>query len=225
MPELRLPLGSLGRGRLRDRADGQGRRRDRSAVYVAFRSSLPRSASKIRACGCEIHSPPAPRSFSRWARRAPLSNRASANPAQTGFSAAAQQPQGGRDPATAASHLPRRDQLRPRRRHHLGQERQPGRRSAGRRTSTCSEDNKPQKIDTFKLIKLDGGTADAHQGAGRRKSATTSTRSRKAARDDVASVRDFPRRLPRPPRREHGGARTAGALRRRRKSARRTWSA
>src|SRR5262245_19979127 len=24
-----------------------------------------------------------------------------------------------------------------------------------------SEDNKPQKIDTFKLIKLDGGTADA----------------------------------------------------------------
>ena len=38
--------------------------------------------------------------------------------------------------AAAAAGLPRRHQLRPRRRHHLGQERQPGRRSAGRRTST-----------------------------------------------------------------------------------------
>ena len=64
------------------------------------------------------------------------------------------------------------------------------------------EDNKPQKIDTFKLIKLDGGTADAIKDPPKEIRNDFDEES-EAARDDVRS-----------PRREHGGTRTAGAVHR-----------
>ena len=79
------------------------------------------------------------------------------------------------------------------------------------RSPTCStsdfevtEDGKPQKIETFKLIKLDGGTADSIKEPPREIRTDYDEEIRSGARRRAA-VRDLPRRLPRAARREPGG--------------------
>ena len=75
------------------------------------------------------------------------------------------------------------------------------------------EDGKPQKIETFKLIKLDGGVSRRDERAGRadphrlRRGIGGGARRRPA-------VRDFPRRLSRAPRREHVRPQSAHAVHR-----------
>ena len=128
---------------------------------------------------------------------------------QTGFAPGAAE--GGR-PGPAASHLPRRDQLRPRRRHHLGQERQPGRRSAavGLRRVRGQQAPEDRHVQADQARRRHGGR---DQGSAEGNSQRLRRGIGGGARRR-ASVRDFSRRLPRSPRREHGGARTAGALHR-----------
>ena len=62
-----------------------------------------------------------------------------------------------------------------------------------------TEDGKPQNIETFKLVKLDGGTrADADQGPATRDPHRLRRRGRSGARRRAA-VRDLPGRLSRAP--------------------------
>ena len=96
-----------------------------------------------------------------------------------------QQPPPRRSRAASRRRLPRRHQLRPRRRHRLATR-------TATRSPTCkqadfdvTEDGKPQKIETFKLIKLDGGTRRRDRRSRRARSAPTTTRRSEAARDDV----------------------------------------
>ncbi len=138
--------------------------------------------------------------------------RRSSNPPATGQTAAAAGAAEGRRPRPAAARLPRRHQLRPRRRHHLGQDRQPGRRSAGvglrrLRGRQAAEDRHLQADQARRRHRgRDQGAAEGNPQRLRRGIGGGARRR--------AAVRDFPRRLPRAPRHQHGGARTAGAVHR-----------
>ena len=116
-------------------------------------------ASNIEVCGCARVSPPAPRCFSPWNRAAWLSSNAAraaagATPAATSAAAAPIRARAAaRSSAPASTTSASTSSSRTRTATRSAICRPP--------TSTSSRTTSRRKIDTFKLIKLDGGTADA----------------------------------------------------------------
>ena len=122
--------------------------------------------------------------------------------------AALQQPPSAARCDLTGSRLPRRHQLRPRRRHRHRPSGQPGHRPEAD-DFEIAEDGKPQKPETFRLVKIDTVTAPSYTQRAIRTRNDEETRRRRRER---AHLRVLPRRLSRPPRQQHGDAQAAGGL-------------